>query len=83
MPQTTEVALTFNSKYRSKHCRENVLNSEFGSLTYSEKNHHAEHRQQGGDNHAEEGRQLLGLPLLAGALADVPRVLLGAMAAAG
>lgn len=52
-----------------------------GSLTYSEKHHHAEHRQQGGDNHAEERRQLLGL--LAGALPRVPRVLLRAMAAGG
>lgn len=49
----------------------------FTALTYSQEHHHAEHGQQGGDDHAEEHRQLLGLrPLLAGALPDTARVLL-------
>lgn len=43
-------------------------------LTYSEKHHHAEHGQQGGDDHAEEDRQFPGL--VAWRLSGVARVLL-------
>lgn len=84
-PQTREVALPW-TQIKGANITINILNFSLRflcSLTYSEENHHAEHGQQGGDNHAEERRQLLGLPLLAGAFPDVPRLLLRAMAAAG
>lgn len=56
----------------------------FTALTYSQEHHHAEHGQQGGDDHAEEHRQLLGLlPLLAGALPDAARLLLRGLAGVG
>lgn len=45
------------------------------ALTYSEKHHHAEHRQQGGDHHTDEDGEFLWLSLLAGPLPGAARVL--------
>lgn len=46
------------------------------ALTYSEKQHHAEHRQQGGDDHPEEDGEFLRLLLVCGPLPGAARVLL-------
>lgn len=50
------------------------------ALTDPEKEHHAEHGQQGGDHHTEEGGQLLRLPVLGRPPPLAARVLLRGLA---
>lgn len=54
-----------------------------GRLTYPEEDHHAEHGQQGGDDHTEEHRQFLRLPLRSGPVPGGARVLLLGLSGGG
>ena len=66
--------------------RHTTVCSDFGGpllsspLTYSEKQYHAEHWQQGRDHHTEEDGQFLRLPLLGRPLPGAARVLLQGLA---